>query len=44
VRAFLDAHGDALAARVRREVSSKLETGRKHPSRVASAKPPPADD
>jgi 3-methyladenine DNA glycosylase AlkD len=29
VRAFLDEHGDVLAARVRREVSSKLETGLK---------------
>lgn len=29
VRAFLDDHGQALAARVRREVTTKLETGRK---------------
>jgi 3-methyladenine DNA glycosylase AlkD len=29
VRAFLDAHGGGLAARVRREVRRKLETGRK---------------
>jgi 3-methyladenine DNA glycosylase AlkD len=32
VRRFLDAH-EVLAARVRREVRSKLETGRKHPAR-----------
>ena len=31
VRRFLDAHHVVLAARVRREVRSKLETGRKHP-------------
>ena len=31
VRAFLHAHGDELAARVRREVHSKLETGLKNP-------------
>ena len=31
VRAFLHAHGDELAARVRREVTSKLETGLKTP-------------
>jgi hypothetical protein len=30
---FLDAHHDVLAARVRREVRSKLETGRKYPAR-----------
>jgi 3-methyladenine DNA glycosylase AlkD len=29
VGAFLEEHGDRLAARVRREVTSKLETGRK---------------
>jgi hypothetical protein len=29
VRGFLDDHGDAVAARVRREVTTKLETGRK---------------
>jgi 3-methyladenine DNA glycosylase AlkD len=29
VRGFLDAHGDVLAARVKREVRTKLETGRK---------------
>ena len=33
VRAFLDEHGDALAARVRREVRHKLETGLKQPWR-----------
>ena len=32
VRAFLHAHGDELAARVRREVDNKLETGLKNPS------------
>jgi 3-methyladenine DNA glycosylase AlkD len=32
VRRFLDAH-EVLAARVRREVRSKLETGRTHPAR-----------
>lgn len=32
VRAFLHAHGDELAARVRREVNSNLETGLKNPS------------
>ena len=31
VRAFLLEHGDRLGARVRREVSSKLETGLKNP-------------
>jgi 3-methyladenine DNA glycosylase AlkD len=31
VRRFLDDHHGVLAARVRREVLSKLETGRKHP-------------
>jgi 3-methyladenine DNA glycosylase AlkD len=36
VRRFLDAHHDVLAARVRREVRSKLETGRKHPARRAT--------
>jgi 3-methyladenine DNA glycosylase AlkD len=33
VRSFLEAHEGVLAARVRREVRSKLETGRKHGSR-----------
>jgi 3-methyladenine DNA glycosylase AlkD len=33
VRAFLEAHGDVLAARVRREVHTKLETGLKTRSR-----------
>jgi 3-methyladenine DNA glycosylase AlkD len=36
VRRFLDAHHDVLAARVRREVRNKLETGRKHPGRRAT--------
>jgi hypothetical protein len=31
VRAFLTVHGDALAARVRREVRNKLDTGFKNP-------------
>ena len=31
VRRFLEAHGDALAPRVRREVRNKLETGLKNP-------------
>jgi 3-methyladenine DNA glycosylase AlkD len=33
VRRFLDTHHEVLATRVRREVRSKLETGRKHPAR-----------
>jgi hypothetical protein len=33
VRAFLDRHGPAIAARVRREVTHKLETGLKNPRR-----------
>jgi 3-methyladenine DNA glycosylase AlkD len=33
VRRFLDDHDEVLAAWVRREVRSKLETGRKHPAR-----------
>jgi 3-methyladenine DNA glycosylase AlkD len=36
VRRFLDAHHEVLAARVRREVRSKLETGRKYPVRRAT--------
>jgi 3-methyladenine DNA glycosylase AlkD len=36
VRRFLDDHHEVLAARVRREVRSKLETGRKHPARRAT--------
>jgi 3-methyladenine DNA glycosylase AlkD len=36
VRRFLDTHHEVLAARVRREVRSKLETGRKHPARRAT--------
>ena len=32
-RSFLARHGDRVAGRVRREVTSKLDTGRKHPSR-----------
>jgi 3-methyladenine DNA glycosylase AlkD len=31
VRDFLGEHNDALAARVRREVTNKLETGLKNP-------------
>ncbi len=31
VRAFLEAHGSELAARVSREVNNKLETGKKNP-------------
>jgi 3-methyladenine DNA glycosylase AlkD len=31
VRSFLTAHGDVLAARVRREVGNKLDTGHKNP-------------
>ncbi len=34
VRGFLEAHGDQVASRVRREVRAKLETGRKHPRRA----------
>jgi 3-methyladenine DNA glycosylase AlkD len=36
VRRFLATHHVVLAARVRREVHSKLETGRKHPARRAT--------
>jgi 3-methyladenine DNA glycosylase AlkD len=36
VRRFLDTHQEVLAARVRREVRSKLETGRKHAARRAT--------
>ena len=36
VRRFLDTHHEVLAARVTREVRSKLETGRKHPARRAT--------
>jgi len=36
VRSFLDARGDVLAARVRREVRNKLETGRKQASHHAT--------
>ena len=36
VRRFLDTYHEVLAARVRREVRSKLETGRKHPARRAT--------
>ena len=31
VRAFLQEQGDGLAARIRREVRAKLDTGRKRP-------------
>lgn len=37
VRRFLAQHGERVAARVRREVGNKLETGRKNPRRVSSA-------
>jgi 3-methyladenine DNA glycosylase AlkD len=40
VRDFLDAHDDHLAARVRREVHTKLDTGRKHPPPRRPAAPP----
>jgi 3-methyladenine DNA glycosylase AlkD len=33
VRGFVATHGEALAARVRREVSAKLTTGLKNPRR-----------
>jgi 3-methyladenine DNA glycosylase AlkD len=33
VRAFLSAHDDVLAARVKREVTNKLTTGLKNPRR-----------
>lgn len=33
VESFLDRHGDALAARVQREVRNKLDTGLKNPKR-----------
>jgi 3-methyladenine DNA glycosylase AlkD len=39
VRRFLDDHHTVLAARVRREVRSKLETGRKHPTRSRPGQP-----
>jgi len=32
VRAFVATHGEALAARVRREVTAKLTTGLKNPT------------
>ena len=38
VRAFLAEHDDVLAARVKREVRNKLETGRKNPRRGSSAR------
>jgi 3-methyladenine DNA glycosylase AlkD len=37
VRAFLDRHDDVLAARVKREVRNKLETGLKNPRRGAES-------
>jgi 3-methyladenine DNA glycosylase AlkD len=40
VRAFLAAHGERLAARIRREVTSKLTSGRKTPRPAASAASP----
>lgn len=36
VRAFVAAHAEALAARVKREVDHKLRTGRKNPKRPSS--------
>ena len=39
VRAFLDEHGDTLAARVRREVANKLDTGLKNPRAGAATRP-----
>jgi 3-methyladenine DNA glycosylase AlkD len=36
VRAFLEAYDDVLAARVKREVTNKLETGLKNPRRSAT--------
>jgi 3-methyladenine DNA glycosylase AlkD len=36
VREFLEVHDEALAARVKREVRTKLDTGRKHASRRAT--------
>ena len=33
VRGFLETHDKVLASRIRREVRTKLDTGRKHPSR-----------
>jgi 3-methyladenine DNA glycosylase AlkD len=36
VREFLEVHDEALAARVKREVRAKLDTGRKHASRRAT--------
>ncbi len=38
VRAFLADHGDAVAARVRREVRAKLDTGLKNPGRGTARK------
>ena len=39
VRGFLDEHRDQVAARVRREVSNKLDTGLKNPARADSRNP-----
>jgi 3-methyladenine DNA glycosylase AlkD len=39
VREFLEVHDEALAARVKREVRTKLDTGRKHASRRATSPP-----
>ena len=40
VRRFLDTHDDVLAARIKREVRNKLETGRKNvPRRLAQSRP-----
>jgi 3-methyladenine DNA glycosylase AlkD len=38
VRAFLAAHEDVLAARVKREVRNKLATGRKNPGRAGAGR------
>ena len=43
VAGFLEEHGEVLAARVRREVRSKLATGRKHARRPADPAPARAD-
>ena len=37
VRHFLESHRDEVAARVNREVSNKLDTGRKDPRRTRAS-------